>query len=712
MKNLVKHYFFVLLLSLYSSVTWADLTGIRIGIDAGHGGIDTGAIANGILERDVNLTTALAAREFFEADGATVVMTRETNTSFSEAGSGRTELVARARFFNAHDVDYMISVHHNSAGSKANGVLTYIARGNCDKPSQSGRLAAAQVKRIRENNQLPAMGGGRGSSAPCRKKAGVFQYNAIVVAETNMPAVLDEISFITNPEEAQRLKDVKYLRSNGWAIYAALVDHIGGGRTPIPYTDGVLHMPQTVVLTQPKNKAVITDINTAVLKWDNPNTPALVQKMYLSLQQAINQDEVVTPVQYVGRCDGQLQVTELSEYSVRDCGIINYNQWYRWEIRTVFRNGTEKIARHFFKTDNDPDRLAEVDTFSCENVTGLPVSECESLVNLYKGTQGKQWKNTPQNKWLQSDTPCRWDNVRCERGHVSHLYLMDNKLQGTLTDLSGLTALRVLQLENNQLTGELPPHFLPKTLRVLNVANNLFSGHLPDLSPLTYLQVAHLQNNNLCGKIPAPLGLLDNLVNLYLDFNMLETNTGNAALWVWLDDLNPSWKRQHANKECPPLNSTFSSLGQSIATDFADDFMSTDAAFTGGVSINGGATYRRSYMGSLDSTDIRIHITPDTQHVGKFADIVVLAAIADPFAEKETPYTYYMLDEKGYPLLWDQDPAHLKALHPNITLAAQQTFILYQGNFAHPIALKITVQYRLADGTVVTHGDPLELIVK
>lgn len=235
-------------LLLLATAVHADLSGVFVGIDPGHGGPDPGAVANGLQENTLNLQTAFALREFLEADGAKTVMSRETDISLTEEGSGRVELVTRARFFNSEDVDYMLSVHHNAfpANPNANGVLAYVARGNCNAPSKSGPLAAKTVQRVMASTEANAMQGANGSR--CSGKEGVFEWGAVIVTETKMPAVLQEISFMTNLAEADKLADPDYVRRNGWAVYAGLVDFLGGEPKPYQAKDASAPQGQLAVL--------------------------------------------------------------------------------------------------------------------------------------------------------------------------------------------------------------------------------------------------------------------------------------------------------------------------------------------------------------------------------------------------------------------------------------------------------------------------------
>ncbi len=139
--------------------------------------------------------------------------------------------------------------------------------------------------------------------------------------------------------------------------------------------------------------------------------------------------------------------------------------------------------------------------YTCKAVKDLPLKECETLDNIYQGTQGGAWKNAGTNKWLVDVSPCGWAGITCANGHVTHLRLADNNLTGTMPDICPLAELKELDISNNRLTGNLP-NLCQSGLEVANLSNNQFSGTLPDLTGLTQLKTLGLANNQLEGKVP------------------------------------------------------------------------------------------------------------------------------------------------------------------------------------------------------------------
>ncbi|MBE6975603.1 MAG: N-acetylmuramoyl-L-alanine amidase [Ruminococcaceae bacterium] len=95
----------------------ADLTGIKVFIDVGHGGSDPGTVAKtesgqSVYEADRNLVLALAVKKYLEDAGAEVILDRTTDV--------RITVDERARMLKQEKPDYCLSIHHNSIGGYPN----------------------------------------------------------------------------------------------------------------------------------------------------------------------------------------------------------------------------------------------------------------------------------------------------------------------------------------------------------------------------------------------------------------------------------------------------------------------------------------------------------------------------------------------------------------------------------------------------------------
>lgn len=152
-------------------------------IDAGHGGKDSGAVGNGLLEKDIVLNIAKILKEQLLEKGFNVCMTREDDTFV--------ELKDRCVISNKQKADIFVSIHCNSAENKsAFGFEIYHTQG-----SMQGQKLSADIKlSINENKEL------------IRTDRGIKTANFTVLTGTNMPAVLVETAFISNIEDSKILK--------------------------------------------------------------------------------------------------------------------------------------------------------------------------------------------------------------------------------------------------------------------------------------------------------------------------------------------------------------------------------------------------------------------------------------------------------------------------------------------------------------------------
>lgn len=162
----------------------------KLFLDPGHGGIDSGATGNGLLEKDLNLDIALRIRNilFTNYKNVEVKMSRETDVFVS--------LTERTNQANDWQATYYLSIHINSAdNSSANGYEDYICIGLSDS-SQTATYQNMLHEEIKSKNGLVDRG----------KKKEDFH----VLHESNMPAILTENGFITNLEDAAKLKDERW----------------------------------------------------------------------------------------------------------------------------------------------------------------------------------------------------------------------------------------------------------------------------------------------------------------------------------------------------------------------------------------------------------------------------------------------------------------------------------------------------------------------
>ncbi|MDY6991393.1 MAG: hypothetical protein SVR94_02140, partial [Pseudomonadota bacterium] len=158
----------------------------------------------------------------------------------------------------------------------------------------------------------------------------------------------------------------------------------------------------------------------------------------------------------------------------------------------------------------------------CNQVTEIPVAECEALLDLYHQTNGSNWNRN--SGWNETNTPCSWGGVTCGGGYVTELSLSYNRLSGLIPGSIGqLRQLTLLNFRKNQLSGPIPESLGQLSqLKELNLGSNQLSGPIPEsLGQLSQLTVLRLNENQLSGPIPESLGQLSQLTVLRLNENQL-----------------------------------------------------------------------------------------------------------------------------------------------------------------------------------------------
>jgi Leucine-rich repeat (LRR) protein len=153
----------------------------------------------------------------------------------------------------------------------------------------------------------------------------------------------------------------------------------------------------------------------------------------------------------------------------------------------------------------------------------IPPGERAVLDNLYTSTNGNGW--TVNTGWEgEPGSECTWYGIDCDvvdgSEHVVSIDLIQNRLSGSLPELTGLTRLRHFYAPINLLTGTIPPLDSLTDLRTFEVFANLLDGSLPLLTGLSQLVSFDVSINQLHGGVPQLTGL-DQLVTFDVSDNRL-----------------------------------------------------------------------------------------------------------------------------------------------------------------------------------------------
>ncbi|MFN2748126.1 N-acetylmuramoyl-L-alanine amidase [Bacillus sp. z60-18] len=178
----------------------------KVWLDAGHGGKDPGAAANGLKEKDLVLTMVKHAKSYLEANykGVEVKLTRSTDVFY--------ELSERADMANRWNADLFVSIHVNAGGGTGFETYRY--------PGTKGDTLKLQETLHKE---ILATMKGYGQIAD----RGLKQKDLAVLRETHMPAVLTENLFIDRKEDAERLKDSGFVKAVGEAHARGIAKYLG-----------------------------------------------------------------------------------------------------------------------------------------------------------------------------------------------------------------------------------------------------------------------------------------------------------------------------------------------------------------------------------------------------------------------------------------------------------------------------------------------------
>ncbi len=223
--------------------------GLKIGkivIDPGHGGHDTGTIGpDGLMEKDLVVDVGRRLGKLLETRlGAEVVYTRKDDTFIP--------LETRTAIANQERADLFVSIHANSSRDpSARGVETYYLNftSSADALEVAARENAVSEKSIHELGDLvkkialkekieeshefasdvqEALHSGLSAKNPGLKNRGVKKAPFIVLIGANMPSILAEISFVSNPGDERRLQTPEYRQRIAESLYRGIAKYVNG----------------------------------------------------------------------------------------------------------------------------------------------------------------------------------------------------------------------------------------------------------------------------------------------------------------------------------------------------------------------------------------------------------------------------------------------------------------------------------------------------
>lgn len=192
------------------AMTGNVLTNKIIIVDPGHGGFDPGKPGiTGLDEKDLNLKIALLLRNYLENAGAIVVMTRTTDDDVDGMDGVKhksKDMVQRKKLSEGGDI--LVSIHQNSfTQSSVHGAQTFY-----NSQSEEGEALAISIqKSIKEIADID------------NRREAKSNTNYYVLKATQLPAVIIECGFLTNPEEERKLNSDAYQNQMALGIYLGIL---------------------------------------------------------------------------------------------------------------------------------------------------------------------------------------------------------------------------------------------------------------------------------------------------------------------------------------------------------------------------------------------------------------------------------------------------------------------------------------------------------
>ncbi len=199
--------------------TSSDISSVTVIIDAGHGGVDGGAVASdGTEEKHLNLDIALKMNEYLTSRGYKTILTRNDDYSIhnEDADTIRKKKVSdlnnRLKIINGTENAVFVSVHQNFfKESKYYGSQVFYSPNNTLSSVLAENIQQSVVESLQPDNTRKIKQSGKDI---------YLLYNA------EIPSVLVECGFLSNVAETEKLKDEKYRQQLAESICKGIINYL------------------------------------------------------------------------------------------------------------------------------------------------------------------------------------------------------------------------------------------------------------------------------------------------------------------------------------------------------------------------------------------------------------------------------------------------------------------------------------------------------
>lgn len=185
-------------------------------VDPGHGGFDAGASANGLSEKDINLSVAKKLKSWIEENGGIAVMTRDEDVSTADesksGGSAKvSDLKRRKAMVDESGADLFVSIHMNKfPEEKYWGAQVFYAASSDESKLLGETIQKAIKSTMNDGNERSAK----------KSDGGIF-----LLKDVKVPSVIVECGFLSNCTEAEKLKSEDYQSKIAFGICMGIGDY-------------------------------------------------------------------------------------------------------------------------------------------------------------------------------------------------------------------------------------------------------------------------------------------------------------------------------------------------------------------------------------------------------------------------------------------------------------------------------------------------------
>ncbi len=190
---------------------------VKIVIDCGHGGEDGGAVSeNGTIEKDINLEIGLTLEKFFVQGGFDVLMIRSTDKAIYDDSAQSlkekkiSDIHNRSDICNSSPQNVYISIHQNKfEESKYHGTQVFYSANKTESKLFAECIRSAVKGMLQKDNERQ-----------CKEATS----DIYILSKAQVPAVLVECGFLSNPEEEKMLNTELYRNKIAYSIYCGFLD--------------------------------------------------------------------------------------------------------------------------------------------------------------------------------------------------------------------------------------------------------------------------------------------------------------------------------------------------------------------------------------------------------------------------------------------------------------------------------------------------------